>query len=166
MIFDEPLVRFSTSGTLLLIYGLAEWRLRRAGYGHDRGVKPPGFLKIGIFVALTAFYALIGPTGGPIAGGWGNLAGIALALGAVGLRIAVRNGVAGLRHPVIAARLVFYSALPLAVGVPWGFLVFSLPAWVLWALCTRREDAILAERLGEPYRELMARTDRLIPRVW
>jgi len=167
MIFEEPLWRFSCSGTLLAIYGVVEWRLRRAGHESDRpGVKPPAFLKIGIFLALSAFYLLIGPTGRAIAGGWGNIAGILLALGAVFLRFAVRNGVPGLRHPVIAARLVFYTALPLAVGVPWGWVVFSLPAWILWAACTWREDAILAERLGQPYRDLMARTDRLIPRIW
>jgi len=167
MIFDEPLWRFSASGTLLGIYGLVEWGLRRAGHGPDRpGVPSPAFLKVGIFAALTAFYLLIGPTGGALSGGWGNLAGILLALAAVGLRVAVRNGVPGLRHPVIATRLVFYTALPLAVGVPWGWLVFSLPAWILWAVCTWREDAILAERLGAPYRDLMARTDRLIPRIW
>lgn len=166
-IFDEALWRFATSGTLLLCYGLTEQFARRAGQGAGRpGVPPPGWLKPASLVAITAFYVLIGPTGSALFGGWGNLAGIALAATAMALRVAVRHGVPSLRHPTVAVRMVFYTALPLAVGVPWGWLVLSAPALVMSAYCSVREDRILAERLGPAYAERMSRTHRWVPGMW
>lgn len=165
--FDQAIVRFATSGTLLLLYGVCEGVARRGGSRPDRpGVPPPRWLKPASFVAIGAFYLLIAPTGGAIAGGLGNLAGILLAVTATLLRLAVRNGVAGLRHPVVAVRLLFYAALPLAVGVPWGWLALTAPALIMSAHCSLREDRLLAERLGGPYRELMARTHRWVPGMW
>ena len=73
-----------------MVEGLA----RRAGSGSDRpGVPPPRWLKTASFVAITAFYLLIAPTGSSLAGGWGNAAGIALAATAMVLRFVVRRGV-------------------------------------------------------------------------
>lgn len=165
--FDEAMVRFGTSGTLLLLYGLAEGFARRAGSGADRpGVPPPRWLKPASFVAISAFYLLIAPTGGALAGGWGNLAGIALAMVAMALRFAVRRGVPSLRHPTVAVRMIFYAALPLAVGVPWGWLALSVPALVMSAWCSLREDRILVERLGAPYADVMSRTHRWVPGMW
>jgi len=165
--FDDALVRFATSGTLLLLYGVSELIARRHGSQADRpGVPPPRWLKPASMVAIGAFYLLIGPTGGAIAGGWGNLAGIAWAGGVTLLRLAVRRGIPGLRHPVVAVRLLFYAALPLAVGVPWGWGVLTAPALVMSAHCSLREDRLLAERLGAPYRELMTRTHRWVPGMW
>lgn len=166
-LFDDAIFRFGTSGTLLLCYGVAEGLARRGGSGADRpGVPPPRWLKLGSFVAITAFYLLIGPTGGALAGGWGNMAGIALAALAMVLRFAVRRGVASLRHPTVGVRMLFYAALPLAVGVPWGWLALTLPALVMSARCSVREDYILAERLGAPYAAVMARTHRWLPGMW
>jgi protein-S-isoprenylcysteine O-methyltransferase Ste14 len=167
MIFDDAFWRFATSGTLLGLYGLTEVVARRAGAGDDRpGVPPPGWLKPASWIFITAFYLLIQPTGGALAGGAGNLAGIVLALVAMGLRYEVRNGVPGVRHPATATRLLFYTALPLAVGVPWGWLALSLPALLMSAHCAIREDKILVERLGEPHRVRVATTRRWIPGVW
>ena len=165
--FDQAIVRFATCGTLLLLYGLAETVARRGDPGPDRpGVPPPRWLKPASFVVIGAFYLLIAPTGGAIAGGLGNLAGLALAGAATVLRLAVRRGVEGVRHPVVAVRMLFYAALPLAVGVPWGWAVLTAPALVMSAHCSIREDRLLAERLGAPYRELMARTHRWVPGMW
>jgi protein-S-isoprenylcysteine O-methyltransferase Ste14 len=165
--FDDALLRFATSGTLLLLYGLTESLARRAGSGPDRpGVPPPRWLKPAGAAALTGFYLLIAPAGAALARGWGNLAGIALAGAAMALRYAVRRGVPSLRHPTAAARMLFYAALPLATGVPWGWLVLTLPALVMSAYCTVREDRILAERLGPAYAERMARTRRWVPGMW
>jgi protein-S-isoprenylcysteine O-methyltransferase Ste14 len=165
--FDEAIVRFATCGTLLLLYGTSEAIARRGGSGADRpGVPPPTWLKPASLVVIGAFYLLIGPTGGAIAGGVGNLGGVALAVAATLLRLAVRQGVEGLRHPVVAVRLVFYAVLPLAVGVPWGWAALTGPALILSAYCSLREDRLLAEQLGDPYRELMARTHRWVPGMW
>ncbi|MGH7731880.1 MAG: hypothetical protein ACRENJ_11595 [Candidatus Eiseniibacteriota bacterium] len=167
MLFDDPLFRFGTSGTLLLLYGLTEVVARRGGSGADRpGVPPPRWLKPASFVSILAFYLLIDPSGVALADGWGNLAGIALAGLAMALRLAVRRGVPSLRHPTVAVRMFFYATLPLAVGVPWGWLVLTGPALVMSAYCTVREDRILCERLGPAYAEVMARTHRWVPGMW
>jgi len=166
-LFDEAMFRFGTSGTLLLLYGLTEAVARRGGSGSDRpGVPPPRWLKPASFVAISAFYLLIAPTGGALVGGWGNLAGIVLAVVAMALRFAVRRGVPSLRHPTVAVRMVFYAALPLAVGVAWGWLVLTAPALVMSAWCSVREDRILCERLGTPYADMMSRTHRWVPGMW
>jgi hypothetical protein len=167
IVFDDAMFRFGTSGTLLLLYGLTEGFARRGGAGSDRpGVAPPRWLKPASFVAISAFYLLIAPTGGALAGGWGNLGGVGFAAVAMGLRFAVRRGVPGLRHPIVAVRMVFYAALPLAVGVPWGWLVLTAPALLMSAWCTVREDRILCERLGAPYADVMSRTHRWVPGMW
>jgi len=165
--FDQTILRFATSGTLLLLYGVAESLARRSGPAGDRpGVPPPRWLKPVSLVAVTAFYLLIGPTGGAIAGGWGNLVGIVLAGAAVVLRFVVRRGVARLRHPTVAVRMLFYAALPLAVGVPWGWLALTAPALAASAYCSVREDRILCRRLGASYEAVMARTHRWVPGMW
>ncbi|HKQ57060.1 MAG TPA: hypothetical protein VJY35_04260 [Candidatus Eisenbacteria bacterium] len=165
--FDQAMIRFATSGTLLLLYGIAETLARRGGTPSDRpGVPPPRWLKPASFVAITAFYLLIAPTGGALLGGWGNAVGVALAGAAMGLRFAVRRGVPSLRHPTVGVRMLFYAALPLAVGVPWGWLVLTAPALVMSAWCSVREDRVLADRLGAPYAELMSRTHRWVPGMW
>ena len=166
-LFDEAMFRFGTSGTLLLLYGITEGIARRSGSGADRpGVPPPRWLKPASFVFITAFYLLIAPTGSALLGGWGNVAGIALAGVAMALRHAVRRGVPNLRHPTVAARMVFYAALPLAVGVPWGWAVLTLPALIMSAWCSVREDRILCERLGTSYAQVMSRTHRWVPGMW
>jgi len=166
-LFDLAMVRFATSGTLLLLYGATEALARHGGSGPDRpGVPPPRWLKPGSFVLLGAFYLLIGPTGSALAGGWGNAAGIALAGAAMALRYAVRHGVASLRQPAVAARMLFYGALPLAAGVPWGWLVLTVPALLMSAYCSVRQDRILSDRLGASYADLMHRTHRWVPGMW
>ncbi len=165
--FDQAMVRFATSGALILLYGVTEGIARRGGSGPDRpGVPRPRWLKPASFVALGAFYLLIGPTGLALAGGWGNAAGIALAATAIALRHAVRRGVPSLRHPTTAVRMLFYTALPLATGVLWGWMVLTLPALVMSAYCSVREDRVLCERLGASYTDLMTRTRRWVPGMW
>src|SRR5262249_32570039 len=121
-LYAKPAIRFSTSGTLITLFALADFlvRRRRGATSHApkaRWVKPL------IAISVLAFYALIGPTGGPLMGGWGNLTGIAL----VAFAIAVRASTS-VRHPELAGRSLFYVALPLATGTPWGLLALSLPA--------------------------------------
>jgi protein-S-isoprenylcysteine O-methyltransferase Ste14 len=62
--------------------------------------------------------------------------------------------------------MLFYGSLPLAVGVPWGWLALTAPALAIWAYCNAREDRILGETLGESYRARIAGSQRWIPGVW
>jgi protein-S-isoprenylcysteine O-methyltransferase Ste14 len=167
MMFDQAFNRFALSGTLLGLYGLVEWWSVRKGAGRDRPQVPsPRWLSTAGLVSLGAFYLLIGPAGGSVAGGWGNLAGVVLATGAMAIRYAVRHGHPRVRHPATAARMLFYGSLPLAVGVPWGWLALTAPALAIWAYCNAREDRILGETLGESYRARIAGSQRWIPGVW
>ena len=126
----------------------------------------PAALKLGGALSLGVFYALIGPTGDALIGGWGNLAGVAIAVGAAALRYVVRHGVPGVRHPTVSVRLLFYAALPLAVGVPWGWAALTAPALMLAAYRTRLEERMLGEKLGPAYLQHLRATRRWIPGIW
>jgi hypothetical protein len=134
-IFEHSLVRFGTSGTLIGLFGVAEALARR----RPRPKTPsPKWVHPFMFVSITAFYILIGPTGGPLLGGIGNVIGIALAFVAYALRFG-----APVRYPDLGSRSLFYIALPLAVGVPWGWLALSLPACAASVYCGLRAERML-----------------------
>ncbi len=167
MDFSNSLLRFATSGTLIACYSIADHLARHAGGDAMRAhVRPPRRFGIVVATSLTAFYLLIRPYGGPLWDGAGNAAGIALAFVAMGLRYATRHGVARVRQPDVAARILFYIALPLAVGVPWGWLALTLPAILTSAWWCRREDQLLLERHGETWRARMEQTAHWAPRLW
>lgn len=167
MIFDEPFVRFGVSGTLIGLYGLVEHAARRRSHDPMRTpVGTPRALIVVVFACILGFYALIRPYGGPIAGGSGNLAGIALAFLAMALRLQLAGRAVRVRMPDVAARLAFYAVLPLAVGVPLGWLVLTLPAIATSVWACLREDRLQLERHGEAWRERMRATSRLLPGVW
>ncbi len=156
MFFDTALWRFATSGTLILAYGIADLVARR----RERGAsKPPSpvWLRPLALVSITAFYFLIRPAGGALLGGVGNLAGVALVLLATFMRLGRT-----VRHPELAGRALFYLALPIAVGVPLGLLVLSLPAVLASLWCCRR-----AER-QEPRRFEAGAGPRfrMVPGIW
>ncbi len=142
--FEHATVRFITSGTLITLYAVTEIIARRRGH-HAATAPAPRWLRPVHIVSVLAFYALIGPTGGPLAGGHGNLAGIALAAAAFALRLGP-----WVRHPDLAGQTMFHLGLPIAVGVPWGLLVVSVPAIVTSVvLCRgaeRARDTIETER--------------------
>ena len=79
----------------------------------------------------------------------------------------VRSGpYAAIRHPAYTGNLLMYAGIGILLA-NWG----SLAALVVVPLAghMRRiavEEAVLAGRLGEPYREYALGTARLIPRVW
>lgn len=152
------MLRYGLSGSLITLYLVADLLARRAR-GPRRTPHPPGWLHPLVFVSVTAFYLLIGPLGGALWGGTGNLAGIALVLAACVLRFS-----RGVRYPELGARGLLYVALPLAVGVPWGWLALSLPAGVASVLVTRRADRLLAESPGFDPAMLPAR--RVLPGIW
>ncbi len=154
-VFDNELFRFGTCGTLILCHGIAE-RIARRRSARLAAPAPrrPLALTLWFTASVLAFYLLIGPHGGVFLGGWGNAAGIAGALLAAGLRLFATHSPLGthsrflprsaLRLPAdLATRLLFYVALPAAVGVPLGWAVLTLPAWIASLYYTRREVASL-----------------------
>lgn len=163
--FDSALFRFALSGTLIGLYGLVDALARRGGI-REAEHAGPRWVHPAIFASITMFYLLIRPFGGPIAGGAGNLAGALLAIVAMGLRWRVRSGSARVRYPAAATRMLFYFALPLAVGVPLGWVVLTLPAWALSAWLAVREDRLRlgAERAGA--RGTGVPSARWVPGIW
>lgn len=166
-IFEDSLFRFGTSGTLILFYSLTDHAARRSAVDPLRSrVKPPRWLAPLVFVSVTAFYLCIKPFGGSLLGGWGNMSGIALAFAAMALRWGTRFGLARVRMPEVAARMAFYLALPLAVGVPLGWLLLSAPAILATAYVCVREDRLLLAQWGQPYAARIESSARWIPGVF
>lgn len=165
--FDAPMVRFGTSGTLILLYTLVDHASRRFGADPLRTrPKSPRWLGALVLVSITAFYLCIKPTGGALLGGTGNVAGILLCCAAMAARWAARRPLQHVRMPDVAARMAFYAALPLAVGTPLGWLLLSLPATLASAAVCAREDRLLLQNIGADYRERMGSSARWIPGVF
>lgn len=166
-IFGDALWRFGVTGTLILVYGVADHLARRdGGEPLRRHARRPRWIGPVIFVSVLAFYLTIRPQGGPWLAGWGNVAGIALALAAAGSRWLTRFGATRVRQPDVASRLLLYAALPMAVGVASGALTLTLPAVAISAWWCVREDALLIARHGDLWRERVAASAHWLPRVW
>lgn len=166
-IFDEPLVRFGITGTLISVYGTIDHLARRQGPEPLRArVRRPRWIAPLIFVSVLLFYLTIKPQGGAWLAGFGNLSGIALALAATMLRWMTRFGAVHVRQPDVAARMLLYAAMPMAVGVASGALTLTLPAVAVSAWWSVREDRLLLEQHGPVWRERMAATAHWVPKVW
>lgn len=166
-LFDASLVRYATSGTLILVYSLVDAAARKScGDAVRARVRMPRRLAPIVFLSVLAFYLTIAPMGRSLLGGAGNLAGIVLALGAALLRWRTRAGSSRVRQPDVAARMLFYAALPLAVGSMAGWLVLTAPALLLSAWWAVREDRLLLAQLGDAWAARMASSRRWIPGVW
>ena len=140
--FDQVLWRFGTSGTLIALYGAVDGMARRRAGSVAPPVPAPRWLRPVIVASITAFYLLIGPAGGALLGGAGNAAGIALAGLAMLARWSTRLGSRHVRHASMSARMLFYVALPLAVGVPWGLAALTLPACAASIAVSLREERL------------------------
>src|SRR5258706_6003547 len=154
-LFEPAWARFAMSGILILGFVLSDRFAAR-----DRPARPhaatPAWVRPLTWVSIGAYYALIRPTGGPLLGGAGNLAGVGLCLVSVLLRSAP-----GGRYPELGARSLFYLALAIAVGVPWGLAVLSLPAIASSVVCCRH-----AERLEAAPANGVAPRFRMLHGIW
>ena len=157
--FETALWRFATAGTLIACYGIADHVARRRERDTPKPLSPR-WLRPLVIASVTGFYLLIGPAGGPLIGGLGNLAGIGLAVGAMSLRLS-----RVVWYPDLAGRALFYSALPIAAGVPWGLLVLSLPALAASFYCCHRADQFRGQHEDRDPRGLRTRY-RLLPGIW
>lgn len=71
-----------------------------------------------------------------------------------------------IRHPLYTALLLFALGMPLILRSLWGAaagLLIIVPS--LW-LRVRQEEALLVEAFGDDYRAYMARSGRLLPRLY
>ncbi len=79
----------------------------------------------------------------------------------------VDQGIYGvIRHPLYTGALLEWAAPPLILGSPPGFLFLTLPVLIGVLQRIPREEGLLLEAFGDPYRAYMGRTKRLIPGVW
>jgi hypothetical protein len=142
--FEQSMIRFALSGTLILLLGLSDHVARRRSVEQPKRPSPR-WVKPLIFVWLGAYYLLIGPTGGSLLGGVANVIGIGLCMVSFAVRL-----LGGVRYPDLASRNLFYVALPIAVGVPWGLLALSLPACLASFYCCRLAEQERLTRAIEP----------------
>ncbi len=71
-----------------------------------------------------------------------------------------------IRHPSYTGLLMIELGLGIALGTWLSIPACLLPPLIAFAIRLLTEERVLARELGEPYREYMKRTDRLIPGVW
>ena len=70
------------------------------------------------------------------------------------------------RHPAYTGNLVLYAGVGIVLA-NWASLAIMLIVPLLALLPRiRAEDALMIEKLGEPYREYADRTPRLLPGIW
>ena len=160
--FETPANRFIVSGSLITLYLIADVAARRRrGRVAPALPRPPRWLHPLVIVAVCAYYALIGPTGGALAGGRLNLVGIALAMIAGALRFSRL-----VRFPALGARGLLYLALPAAAGTPWGWLALSLPAWIASVIVCRRAERSAAESGFAAVAPAGLPRYRMVPGIW
>jgi protein-S-isoprenylcysteine O-methyltransferase Ste14 len=71
-----------------------------------------------------------------------------------------------IRHPSYAGLILALLGLGIALGNWISVAISPLGALIGFSIRLLREERLLAERLGEPYRAYMQRTRRLVPGVW
>jgi protein-S-isoprenylcysteine O-methyltransferase Ste14 len=70
------------------------------------------------------------------------------------------------RHPSYTGLLLIYIGFGLALGNWISLLVLIIPIYAAFLYRIHVEETALAEALGEPYRNYMKKTKRLIPMVY
>jgi protein-S-isoprenylcysteine O-methyltransferase len=70
------------------------------------------------------------------------------------------------RHPAYTAILLFHLGSALCFGNALSLVALMVPSTIALLKRMRVEEAVLESGLGQPYREYMARTKRLIPGLY
>jgi protein-S-isoprenylcysteine O-methyltransferase Ste14 len=71
-----------------------------------------------------------------------------------------------IRHPSYTGLLMAELGLGIMLGTWLSIPAAVLPPLIGFGARIRREERVLARELGEPYREYMTRTHRLVPGIW
>jgi protein-S-isoprenylcysteine O-methyltransferase Ste14 len=71
-----------------------------------------------------------------------------------------------IRHPSYTGVFLLYLGLGLAIGNWLTMSIILIPIFIAFQWRMSIEEAALSEALGEPYREYMKRTKRLIPFIY
>jgi hypothetical protein len=69
-------------------------------------------------------------------------------------------------YPDLAGRALFYLALPIAAGVPWGLLALSLPAVVASLYCCHRADQVSEGTARMLLQDGSRVRYRMLPGIW
>jgi protein-S-isoprenylcysteine O-methyltransferase Ste14 len=141
-----------------------------------------GGLALGIYAGYHAASSLPGPSW------WPPLAGLVVFAGGIWLRTAAVIALGRfftytvqvdseqpvidtgpyrlIRHPSYTGLLMASLGVGIALDNWPSIAACLLPPLAGFTLRLLQEERILVEQLGEPYREYMRRTKRLVPRVW
>lgn len=164
---EYAVVRFIVASLLIAWYEMVDLVSRLASRkGGPPVLRAPRWTHFVGFASVTYFYIVLGREGGALFGGIANALGFALAMFAMGLRFFARRGTARLRYPHMTARILFFFAVPLVIGAPRAWLVFTLPQLILAVAYARRADAALIATQDPATRDQLAGSDRLVPGVW
>jgi protein-S-isoprenylcysteine O-methyltransferase Ste14 len=68
------------------------------------------------------------------------------------------------RHPLYTTGMLSYLSFALLAEI-WLIFLIAVPAFIVLAVRTSKEEARLVERFGEDYRGYMRRTGRFLPRL-
>lgn len=125
--FDHMWVRFVVASMLFGAYGLADLISRSvAGRARPLRVKRPRWSHFIGFASVLFFYEALARDGREVMGGAGNQLGVVLSLIAMLARFASFKGSRAVRHPDLTARLLFYASLPIVIGSPRSFILFTV----------------------------------------
>ena len=149
--YPYAFVRFVVASLLLAAYGMTDTIAKWTGWSRrPPRVRRPVWSHLLGFVAMLAFYGAIGSNGRAALGGRINSIGVMLALLAMVLRFVTRHGTGSVRDPDLAARVLFFAALPLVVGSPRSLLVLTLPQAAIAAWEAMQRDAATATPAAPP----------------
>ncbi len=73
---------------------------------------------------------------------------------------------AWVRHPSYTGMVLCAAGLGLMLGSWLSLALAALPTLIGFTIRLLAEERVLAAELGDPYRDYMARTRRLVPGVW
>ena len=164
--FDHVWWRFIVAGLLFGAYGVADLIARAgAGPGRPPRVRRPRWSHFIGFASVLFFYEAIVRDGRAIQNSAGNQLGVVLAMIAILLRLAWRKGkTANIRYPDLTARMLFYASLPVVIGSPRAFVLFTVAQAAIAIQEALQRDEVLAAVPGAS--EAPRPAHRIMPGVW